>query len=283
MNAPAGTGNAGLHDAQRLWWARNRDGHSPGPGVWNDILGSLLSHRSVRAYTPEALPDGTLELLVKAAQSASSSSNLQTWSVVAVRDPQRKARLAGLAAGQKFIEQAPLFLVWLADLSRIQRLADERQLKLEGLEFLESLFLGIIDAALAAQNAVIALEGLGLGSCYVGAIRNKPEEVAAELGLPSKVFPVFGLAVGYPDPAAATGIKPRLPQRAVLHHENYSAAPQSAAIVRYDEKLSEFQREQGMDVIGWTGRTIPRLKTAQSLAGRDRMREALANLGFELR
>jgi hypothetical protein len=56
-----------------------------------------------------------------------------------------------------------------------------------------------------------------------------------------------------------------------------------AAIVRYDEKLREFQREQGLDVIGWTGRTIPRLRSASALAGRDRMREALANLGFELR
>ena len=283
MSVLAETRMSGRPDAEALLWARNRDGGPPPPEIWNDVLGGLLSHRSVRAYTAAPLPDGTLELLVKAAQSASSSSNLQTWSVVAVRDPDRKARLAKLAAGQKFIDQAPLFLVWLADLSRIQRLADERQLKLEGLEFLETLFLGIIDAALAAQNAVVALETLGLGSCYVGAIRNKPEEVAAELGLTPKIFPVFGLTIGYPDPAFATGIKPRLPQRAVLHHEQYSPAPQSEAIVRYDEKLSEFQREQGMDVIGWTGRTIPRLKTAQSLAGRDRMREALGNLGFELR
>ena len=69
----------------------------------------------------------------------------------------------------------------------------------------------------------------------------------------------------------------------MLHREQYSSLPHSAAITRYDEKLGDFQREQGMDVIGWTGRTIPRLKSAQSLAGRDRMREALANLGFELR
>src|ERR1700722_2619622 len=107
------------------------------------------------------------------------------------------ARLSELDGKQKVIRQALIFLVWLADLSRIQHLADERQLKLEGLEFLETLFLGIIDTALAAQNAVIALESLGLASVYVGAIRNKPEQVAAELGLPPKGFPVFGLSVGY--------------------------------------------------------------------------------------
>jgi nitroreductase len=266
-----------------LLWARNRADDPLKPDAWNPVLETLLSHRSVRAYDARPLPGGTLELLIAAAQSASSSSNLQTWSVVAVEDEGRKARLSGLAGNQKFVRQAPLFLVWLADLSRIQHLADERQLELEGLEFLETLFLGIIDAALAAQNAVIALESLGLASVYVGAIRNKPEQVAAELGLPPKVFPVFGLSIGYADPAVPAAIKPRLEQKSVLHREQYSSAPHSAAILRYDEKLSDFQREQGMDVIGWTGRTIPRLRSAQSLAGRDRMREALANLGFTLR
>jgi nitroreductase len=270
-------------EARELLRARNRDETPLRPQPWNDVLARLLSHRSVRAYMPTPLPENTLELLIAAAQSASSSSNLQTWSVIAVEDTDRKARLAELAGRQDFIRQAPLFLVWLADLSRIQRIGEERQIRLEGLEFLETLFVGIIDAALAAQNAVVALESLGLGSVYVGAIRNKPEAVAAELGLPPKVMPVFGLCVGYPDPAVPTAIKPRLPRQAVLHREQYSWAPQPGAIARYDETLGEFQREQGMDVIGWLGRTIPRLKTARALAGRDRMREALANLGFELR
>jgi len=266
-----------------LLWARNRDDIPLEPQAWNKVLETLLSHRSVRAYDSRPLPAGTLELLIAAAQSASSSSNLQTWSVVAVEDEQRRARLSELAGNQKFISRAPLFLVWLADLSRIQHLADERQLKLEGLEFLETLLLAIIDAALAAQNAVVALESFGLGSVYVGAIRNKPEQVAAELNLPPQVFPAFGLSIGYPDPAVPTAIKPRLERKSVLHREQYSPAPHSEAILRYDEKLSDFQRERGMDVIGWTGRTIPRLKNSQSLAGRDRMREALANLGFVLR
>jgi nitroreductase len=271
---------AGHH---KLLWARNRADDPLKPEAWNPVLETLLSHRSVRAYDSRPLPPETLELLVAAAQSASSSSNLQAWSVVAVEDEARKARLSELAANQQFIRQAPLFLVWLADLSRIQHLADERQIKLEGLEFLETLFLGIIDAALAAQNAVVALESLGLASVYVGAIRNKPEQVATELGLPPQVFPVFGLSIGYADSTVLTAIKPRLEQKSVLHREQYSPAAHSAAILRYDEKLSDFQREQGMDTIGWTGRTIPRLRNAQSLAGRDRMREALANLGFVLR
>lgn len=269
--------------AEFLLWARNRDPAGPPPGPWNDVVAGLVAHRSVRNFGPAPLPSGLIETLVAAAQSASSSSNLQTWSVVTVEDPGRKARLSELAGNQAFIRQAPLFLVWLADLSRNERVADERQIKLEAIDYLETLFIGIIDAALAAQNAVVALESLGLGAVYVGAIRNKPELVAAELGLPPRVMPVFGLAIGYPDPAVAGGIKPRLPQRAVLHREQYDKSPQPEAVLHYDAQMSDFQREQNMDVIGWLGRTIPRLKSVKSLAGRDRMREALANLGFALR
>gem|GEM_PF-2096580 len=92
---------------------------------WNDTIDQLLEHRSVRAFTDQPLPEGTLETLVAAAQSASTSSNLQVWSVVAVQEGDRKGRLSALAGNQPYIHQAPLFLVWLADLSRVSRIADQ--------------------------------------------------------------------------------------------------------------------------------------------------------------
>jgi len=64
--------------------ARYGDARSTVPdGPWNAVLASMLAHRSVRAYKPDALPPGTLETVVAAAQSAATSSNMQTWSVVA--------------------------------------------------------------------------------------------------------------------------------------------------------------------------------------------------------
>jgi hypothetical protein len=87
--------------------------------LWNETLTTLLSHRSVRAYLPDALPSQTLETLIAAAQAAATSSNLQTWSVVAIEDPARKSTLAQLAGNQEQIDQCPLFLVWLADLARL--------------------------------------------------------------------------------------------------------------------------------------------------------------------
>ena len=76
---------------------------SPAAGPWNEHIGLLLSHRSIRFYRADALPLGTLETLVAAAQSAATSSNLQTWSVIAVTDPAKKAALAKVAANQKHI------------------------------------------------------------------------------------------------------------------------------------------------------------------------------------
>jgi nitroreductase len=259
-----------------------RDGAAP-EGPWNEVIATILSHRSVRAFLNDPLPAGTLERLVAAAQSASTSSNLQTWSVVAVEDPERKARLAVLGAGQKHIVQCPLYLVWCVDHSRLHLAAGERQMTLEGLNFLEPFIVGVVDAALAAQNAAVALESLGLGFVYIGAMRNQPEEVAAELDLPPHVMALFGMCVGYPDPAKPADIKPRLPQSAVLHREQYSAAAQPDAFTAYDARIREFQREQRMTEIDWTRQATERVKTTASLHGRDRIRTALETLGFPLR
>jgi nitroreductase len=105
---------------------RNRDGALAVPSEWNAVLDTILNHRSVRGFLPRKLPDGTLETLIAAAQSASTSSNLQFWSVVAVQETERRSRLAELAGQQQFIRDAPLLLVWLADLSRLDRIAAER-------------------------------------------------------------------------------------------------------------------------------------------------------------
>ena len=113
-------------DPHALLSQRNRDGVLAAPGQWNQVLETILSHRSVRGFLPRRLPDNTLELLIAAAQSASTSSNLQFWSVVAVQEPERRSRLAELAGQQQFIRDAPLLLVWLADLSRLDRIAADR-------------------------------------------------------------------------------------------------------------------------------------------------------------
>ena len=208
---------------------------------------------------PKALPLGTVETLVASAQSASTSSNLQTWSVIAVEDPERKKRLSELAGSQKHIVEAPLFLVWVADLSLLESIAERSNISAENLNCVEYMIMAIVDATLAAQNAFIALESLGLGGVYIGAIRNNTEKVAAELGLPSKAFPVFGLTVGFPDPSIVTEIKPRLPQAAILHREQYSSVAISAAVAEYDQLMRKFQAEQNLEVTDWSRQAASRI------------------------
>lgn len=256
----------------------------PATIISHPVVDLLLSHRSVRSYSNEPLPEGVLETMIAAAQSASTSSNLQTWSVVAVNDPERKDRLATLAGNQNQIRRAPLFLVWLADLARLAHAAETRQMPHEGLDYLEMWLVGVIDAALAAQNAAIAAEALGLGIVYIGAIRNHPLEVASELQLPPMVMPVFGMCVGWPNPARPAAIKPRLPQAAVLHREVYQPAQIPPAVERYNATMNAFYTAQQMNVEGdWVDHSSRRVAGPQSLSGRHVLREVLHRLGFQLK
>jgi nitroreductase len=250
--------------------------------VGNETLALLLARRSVRRFGPSEVTDDELAALVAAAQSAPTSSNLQPWSVIAVRDPARRARLAELAGNQAFIAQAPLFLVWIADLGRARRLARRAQTEVAAADYLETTVIGFVDTALAAQNAVLAAESLGLGSVFVGAVRNRPEEIAAELGLPPHAVAAFGLAVGEPDPAERAGIKPRLPQAAVLHHETYDAETADAHIDVYDERLTAYNQRFGLPG-NWSDRVLARLHGPSSMAGRHRLREVLLRLGLPSR
>ena len=255
----------------------------PPAGPWNATIASLLDHRSVRGYRPDALPEGTLETLVAAASSAATSSNLQTWSVIAVRDPVKLAALAAIAGGQKHIEQCPLFLVWLADLSRNERLGRAAGTVLEGMPYLESFLVAAIDAALAAQNAVVAAEALGLATVYIGALRNDVVGVAEILGLPPGAMGVFGLCVGYATEAGRGEVKPRLPQAAVLHHDSYDASAEPAQRAAYDALLGAFSKRQEMVADTWTQRVISRIGTLTALRGRDRLSAAIRSLGIPLR
>lgn len=252
-------------------------------GPWNEALEAILSHRSVRDYRPQAVPADVIDIAVAAAQSAASSSNLQAWSVIAVEDKDIKDRLNAVAGNQRQITQAPLLLVWLADLARPRSIAGEQGGTAEGLDYVESFLLGVIDAALAAQNAVVALESLGFGTCYIGAIRNDPDAVSQALGLPDGVFPVFGLTVGYPDPARPADVKPRLAQAAVVHRNRYDPAAHRVVLGDYNQALSTFQAEQSMPRIDWTEQVRKRIGTVAALNGRHVLKGVIRKLGFPLK
>ena len=253
-------------------------------GPWNDVIASLVQHRSVRAFRPDQLPDGTLEIVIAAAQSAASSSNMQAWSVVAITDPATKAIMARVAGNQAHIEQCPLFLVWVADVSRLERVGKAVDQPFEALPYLETFLFAAFDAILAAQNATVAAESLGLSTVYIGALRNDVETVAHTLGLPAGAMGVVGLCIGYADETVAkAAVKPRLPQSAVLHRERYDTTAEPEANAIYDRALQRFSEASERSSYTWTQRVISRVGRVSALAGRDRIREAMGRLGFPLR
>jgi nitroreductase len=262
--------------------SRYADQPRPAHIRWNGTISGQLAHRSVRAFLPDAVPDGTIEMLVAAAQSAPSSSNTHLWSVIAVTDLALRSRLGVLARNQRDIEEASLFLLWVADLARATEIGRREDTLTEASDYLETFLTAVADTALAAQNAAVAAESLGLGTVFIGALRNHPEEVAELVGLPPRCFVTFGLVVGHPDPARPAAVKPRPAPEIVLHRDRYSGVASPDAIARFDAVSHAFQEEQRLPTTGWVAPLLARLGNAASLSGRDRLREALGRLGFPL-
>jgi nitroreductase len=255
--------------------------NAPMPTLSNPMIEQMLQHRSVRGYKPDALPEGALETLIAAAQSAATSSNLQVWSVVAIENPETKARCAELAGGQKHVAECPLYLLFLADLARLNRVAAAIDMPHAGNDTFEMFLTAAIDASLAAQNAVLAAESLGLSTVYIGGMRNKPEEVAELLTLPPATAVIFGLCVGYASEGHGGSIKPRLPQEAVLHKEQYSLPKQDEAVARYNDAMAEFYVREKMDVRGnWSKHSSRRIAGPESLSGRHLLMKTLKKMGF---
>lgn len=232
----------------------------------NPTLTQIHQHGSVRRYKRDPVPAIVIEKIVAAAQRASTSSNMQTYSVVAVTAQETRDQLAELCGGQKHISQAPVFLAWCADRARLDRVAELRGYT-QNLETLENFLVAAVDAAIAAQNAALAAESLGLGICYIGGIRNNPQGVIDLLGLPRGVFPISGMTVGFPE--ASPRSRPRLPQAAILHWEKYNPN-QDEALYAYDQVMQETGiyenrqvpvpgRDGEMESYGWMEHTARRI------------------------
>ena len=244
----------------------------------NDVHQLLRSHRSISKFTDEILADETVAEIVKSGLCAATSSNLQATTVIRVKNPEVRARIAEVAGGQRYIETAGAFLVWCADMHRTRRAAEMAGGSMTS-GMTEQFMIATIDVALAAQNAVVAAESMGLGICYIGAVRNDPQTVSDLLELPRDVYPVFGLCLGVPDQDPE--VKPRLPVEVVLKEDVYSFDEEARQIADYDETMRGYYRAR-------TGGTKESCWT-EEIAGlvdgerRPHMRQFLADRGFEMR
>lgn len=242
-------------------------------------LGAFLNHRSVRKFRPEPIPESTREALIAVAQSAATSSNLQLWSVVEVDDPERREQIAQFCADQHQVRSAGWFLAFIADHYRLRQAGAAAGEACEGLDYAEYLIMAIVDAALAAERLVAAAEHLGIGSCYIGALRNDPAGVQELLELPEGTFGVFGLCLGFPAEPMSAAIKPRLRPDAIRHREVYRREV-GPGVAEYDERMREFYESQRMKGdVTWSARSARRVDE-HHLTGREVLLDYLRRQGF---
>jgi FMN reductase (NADPH) len=254
--------------------------------MMNPTIELIHQHGSVRNYKPDPVSREMVETVVEAGQRAATSSNLQMYSVVAITDSEKRARMQELCNNQRHISQAPVFLTWCADLSLLDRVCQARGYTHQAGQ-VENFLLAAVDTAIAGQNAGLAAESLGLGFCYIGAIRNNPREVIQLLGLPRLTFPVFGMTLGWP--VRPPLVRPRLPLDAILHWEQYDTQDEEIHLEKYDQEMIatgiyKWRQVTTADPIpeeqyGWTEHSARRVSQVQ----RPYLRKVLQEQGFELK
>lgn len=248
----------------------------------NQIIDTILSHRSIRKFEETPLSNEQIKTIIECAQAASTSSFIQAYSIIGVKNPATKQRLAELAGNQSYVARNGHFLIFCADLHRHEVLAEMEGVNLdETLESTEKFMVAAIDASLAAQNAVIAAESMGLGAVYIGGLRNSLNEVSELLKTPNRVVPLFGLAVGYP--AQNPDKKPRIQTEHLYHEEAYES--DSVKYIRqledYNHVISSYyhERTEGMRTDTWTSQMAAML----SKPTRMYMKEFVESKGFNKR
>ncbi|WP_138751270.1 oxygen-insensitive NADPH nitroreductase [Paenibacillus sinopodophylli] len=224
----------------------------------NDTINLLLNHRSIRSYLDKPLTEEQISIIVQSAQAAATSSYVQAYSIIGIKDQEIKDKLAELSGDQAYVAKNGHFFVFCMDLHRLELAAEiEGELTAEieqSLNSTEMFMIGLIDTGLAAQNAAVAAESMGLGICYIGGLRNKLHEVSSLLGTPNRVIPLFGLSVGYPTNLSDT--KPRLPIANVYHEDRYNPNPDQLKeqLHQYDRTISDYYsaRTNGARNDRWT-------------------------------
>lgn len=244
----------------------------------NETIQLQLEHRSIRSFKNEKLSEQQIQTIVNAAAHASTSSYLMAYSIIGVTDEKKKATLASIS-NQPYIKDNGHFLLFCADFYKHTITASKEQYQemLTNLENTEHFLVATIDAAIAAQNAAIAAESIGLGICYIGSIRNDIDVVNKLFDLPKHVVPLFGLAIGFPNEPSEK--KPRFPQAAYYFENSYSTDQNMINNLNtFDSTIESYYRSRSFNQknINWTNQVIETLKTPK----RQRISSFVQEKGF---
>ena len=243
------------------------------------VTETLNQHVSVRSFNGNPVSDEMLSAILNAARRSPTSSNMQTYSIIVVRDPETRKKLAVLAGNQKHIEQCDVFVGFLADVHRLEIASQMHGQSIA--KSLETTLVSTVDAALVGMSVQTAAESFGLGAVMIGGMRNHPQDVADLLGFPSGVYMVYGMSIGWPaDDAIPANLKPRLPESLIIHHEHYNKEDPKPLIESYDEDLAEYygQQNRNQHTSAWSGPIAKRLVNPS----RPHLRKTLEAMGFVL-
>ncbi len=182
------------------------------------MYNGISKHVSIRKYKSAPIAQETLTRILEAGTRASTTGNMQVYSMVVTREQRIKDALSPCHFNQEMIKQAPVIITFCADFNRFSRWCRQRKAE-PGYDNFLSFFTAAIDALLAAQNVCVAAESEGLGICYLGTTTYMADRIIEILELPRGVVPVTTISVGYPDEAPE--LSDRLPLDAVVHYEKY--------------------------------------------------------------
>lgn len=198
-----------------------------------DILQSLLEHRTIRKYRPQPIPEIVLDKILTAGTRASTTGNMQAYSIIVTKDKKNREKVAPFHFNQPLVTQAPVLLTFCADFNRFSKWCKLRNAE-PGYDNFLSFFTAAIDALLVAQNVAVAAESFGLGICYLGTTTYNADKLIEFYKIPKGVVPITTIAVGYPDEEPE--LTDRLPLKAVVHDEFYEEYTAESIDHFYKEK-----------------------------------------------
>ncbi len=237
----------------------------------NNFHDHLHAHRSIRSYADRAVEEAALTRILHAATRASSSGNMQAYSIIVTSDPEIRAQLHRPHFEQPMVLAAPVLLTFCADFRRMRRWLALREAP-DNFDNFMSFMIATIDAVLASQNAALAAEAEGLGLCYMGTTLASCLEIAEILQCPPGVVPIVGFSLGHPaeDPTP----RDRLPLELLVHREQYQDPS--------DEFLLEGYHQREVD--GWKRyMSDPKLRAATEAAGIQNLAQVYTQLKYTRR
>ena len=168
--------------------------------------------------------------------------NMQLFSIIVTEDDAMKKKMAPFHFNQPIATQAPMILTFCADFRRFNRYCEFRDAETEAYSNMQSYQWAVTDALIAAQNACVAAESLGLGLCWMGTITYNVDKFVEVLELPKHVIPVACIAMGYPVQKPA--LTQKLPIEALVHREKYQDYDEESINRFFAEKESSDETKQ---------------------------------------